>query len=140
MHRVKSSRSTTFVRSWGYENNRELTPQQEQMLSDLLDRYEEVQSHNLVTETEVCQAVLGAEKPFSQLCVNEANRVASHLLVRIALHTYFKDQLPEDPPGFAEETQFLHNNRALMDRVISRAGWDTAEYFMSAHPLDHVNR
>jgi hypothetical protein len=133
MHQVPSSRRTTFVRSWGYDQA-QLTSQQEQKLQELLDRYHEVQSHNLVTETEATEAILGDARPFSRLTVAEANKVASHLLVRIALYTHFQDQLPKEPMSFAEEARWLYGQRILADRVISRAGWDTAEYFLPAHP------
>jgi hypothetical protein len=134
MNLVKSVRTTTYIRSWGYAAERPLTPLQEQKLASLLDRYHEVQDHNLVTELEVDQAVLGRAVPFSQLTVAEANQVASHLLVRIALHTHFRNRLPDPAPDFAGEVAWLSEDRELADRVISRAGWDTAEYFMPAHP------
>jgi hypothetical protein len=136
MHQVPSSRRTTFVRSWGYEADRPLTPLQEQKLADLLERYHDVQTHNAVTELEVTEAVLGDARPFSRLTVAEANKVAAHLLVRIALHTHFADRLPAEPLDFAGEATWLHEHRLLADRVISRAGWDTAEYFLPAHPTN----
>jgi hypothetical protein len=136
MHEVPSSRRTTYVRSWGYDDDRPLTPQQEDKLADLLDRYHAVQTRNVVTELDVTDAVLGRAKPFSRLTVAEANKVAAHLLVRIALHTHFAEELPEEPLSFAEEGTWLMGRRLLADRVISRAGWDTAEYFLPAHPLN----
>lgn len=132
---VKSVRSTTYLRSWGYDQ-KSLTAHQEQQLQDLLDRYHEVQKANVVTEQDVTASVLGDAKPFSLLSVTEANRVASHLLIRIALNTYFADRLPAPHPDFEGEVAWLHNDRQLLDRVISRAGWDTAEYFMPSHPSD----
>jgi PHD/YefM family antitoxin component YafN of YafNO toxin-antitoxin module len=135
INRVNSVRSSAYIRSWGYEDQ-PLTAQQEQKLEDLLDRYHAVQQANVVTEEEVTAAVLGTAKAFSELTVAEANRVAAHLLVRIALHTHFADRLPKPPPPFGEEVAWLSRDRRLMERVISRAGWDTAEYFMPAHPLD----
>ena len=134
MHEVKSSRRTTFVRSWGYDQERRLTSQQEQHLDDLLDRYHDVQEGNVVTELDVTGAIVGSAVPFSALTVEQANKVASHLLVRVALHTHFAKDVPDPAPSFGEETSFLHGNRNLCDRVISRAGWDTAEYFLPAHP------
>jgi hypothetical protein len=136
MHEVKSSRRTAFVRSWGYDQDRRLTPQQEQSLEELLERYHAVQEANVVTELDVTAAVVGQAVPFSALSVDQANKVAAHLLVRIALHSHFAAALPDPAPSFAEETTFLHANRELCDRVISRAGWDTAEYFLPAHPSD----
>jgi hypothetical protein len=135
MHEVPSSRRTAYIRSWGYEADRPLTPLQEQKLQELLDRYHAVQSHNVVTELEATEAILGQPVPFSRLTVAQANKVAAHLQVRIALHTHFQDRLPETPLSFAEEATWLYEHRLLADRVISRAGWDTAEYFLPAHPV-----
>ncbi len=141
MNLVKSVRTTAYLRSWGYADARPITAQQEQKLQELLDRYHEVQDANQVTELMVDDAVLGKSVPFGELSVNEANQVSSHLLVRIALHTHFRDRLPDPPPDFAREVSWLAADRLLMDRVISRAGWDVAEYFMPAHPTidDPVN-
>ena len=141
MNLVKSVRTTAYLRSWGYAVARPITAQQEQKLQALLDRYHEVQVANRVTELMVDDAVLGKSVPFGELSVSEANQVSSHLLVRLALHTHFRDSLPEPPPDFAGEVSWLADDRLLMDRVISRAGWDVAEYFLPAHPTadDPVN-
>ena len=128
----------SFLRSWGYAKNRPLTSYQEQRLNELLDHYHDVQHTNFVDELDVTEAVIQRAIPFSELTVEEASKIAAHLNVRIALHTYFHDQLPSPPPGFAEETQWLDADRTLQNRVIARAGWDTGEYFLSPHPLDHV--
>jgi hypothetical protein len=64
--------------------------------------------------------------------------VAAHLNVRIALHTHFRALLPDPPPDFAHEVEWLNRDRRLLDRVIARAGWDTAEYFLPPHPLDQA--
>ncbi len=137
MNRVKSVRTTAYIRSWGYDAHRPITTQQEQKLQTLLDRYHEVQDHNVVTELMVDAAVLGKSIPFSELTVAEANQVSSRLVVRIALHTHFQDRLPNPPPDFADEVSWLASDRVLTERVISRAGWDTAEYFMPVYP--HVD-
>ncbi|MBX5466453.1 MAG: hypothetical protein K6U14_03015 [Firmicutes bacterium] len=123
-------------RSWGYGHQRRLTPTQEKLLNERLDRYHQVQQHNFVDELEVTEAILGRPVPFSELTVEEANRVAAHLNVRIALHTYFRSALPNPPGDFRHELDPILQNRRLLDRVIARAGWDTAEYFLSPHPLD----
>ncbi|HBQ94014.1 MAG: hypothetical protein M1294_07920 [Firmicutes bacterium] len=128
----------SFLRSWGYAKDRPLTSYQEQRLNDLLDQYHEVQHKNFVDELDVTEAVIGRAVPFSELTVEEANKIAAHLNVRIALHTHFRDTLPSPPPSFAEETKWLNADRTLLDRVIARAGWDTGEYFLSPHPLDKV--
>jgi hypothetical protein len=125
-----------FLRSWGYAPDRPLTPNQEHRLNELVDRYHEVQTVNFVDELDVTEAVLGVARPFSELTVDEANRVAAHLNVRISLHTYFREYLPQPAPDFAHELDFLYQDRQLLNRVIARAGWDTAEYFLSPHPLD----
>lgn len=125
-----------FLRSWGYAADRPLTPNQEHRLNELVDRYHAVQSVNFVDELDITEAVLGTAKPFSELTVSEANRVAAHLNVRIALHTHFRDNMPSPPPDFAHETVWLEQDRALQNRVLARAGWDVAEYFLSPHPLD----
>ena len=134
MNLVKSVRTTAYLRSWGYADARPITAQQEQKLQALLDRYHEVQDVNQVTELMVDGAVLGKPVPFGELSVNEANQVSSHLLMRLALYTHFRDRLPNPAPDFAGEVAWLAADRRLMDRVISRAGWDVAEYFMPAHP------
>jgi hypothetical protein len=125
-----------FLRSWGYAPDRPLTSYQEQHLNALVDRYHRVQHENFVDELDITSAVIGKKIPFSELTVPEANKVAAHLNVRNALHTYFAAELPSPAPSFAEETQWLHANRVLLDRVIARAGWDTGEYFLSPHPLN----
>ncbi|MCY0877342.1 MAG: hypothetical protein OWU84_00085 [Firmicutes bacterium] len=125
-----------FLRSWGYAPNRPITPNQEHRLNELVDQYHAVQSQNFVDELDITEAVLGTAKPFSELTVDEANRVAAHLNVRISLHTHFRDALPDPAPDFAHEIEWLYGDRRLLDRVIARAGWDTAEYFLSPHPLD----
>lgn len=141
MNLVKSVRTTAYLRSWGYADARPITAQQEQKLQALLDRYHEVQDANQVSELMVDDAVLGKSVPFGELSVNEANQVSSHLLVRLALYTHFRDRLPEPAPDFAGEVSWLAADRLLSDRVMSRAGWDVAEYFMPAHPTadDPVN-
>lgn len=126
----------SFLRSWGYANDRPITSYQEQRLNELVDRYHAVQKVNFVDELDVTQAVLGREVPFSELNVAEANRVAAHLNVRVALYTYFQSNLPSTPLAFDRETDWLTADRPLLNRVIARAGWDTGEYFMSPHPLD----
>jgi len=125
-----------FLRSWGYAPNRPITPNQEQRLNELVDRYHAVQTQNFVDELNVTEAVLGQARPFSELTVDEANRVAAHLNVRISLHTHFRDHLPNPAPDFAHELDFLYRDRELLKRVIARAGWDTAEYFLSPHPVE----
>lgn len=125
-----------FLRSWGYAPDRPITPNQEHRLNELIDQYHAVQNHNFVDELDITAAVLGQEKPLSELTVDEANKVAAHLNVRISLHTHFKEELPDPAPDFAHEVQWLNDNRQLLDRVIARAGWDTGEYFLSPHPLD----
>lgn len=125
-----------LFRSWGYAAKRPLTPTQEKLLNQRLDRYHAVQHHNFVDELEVTEAVLGRPVPFSELTVEEANRVAAHLNVRIALYTYFRAEIPNPPADFRHELDPVLANRRLLDRVIARAGWDTAEYFLSPHPLD----
>ncbi|MDA8193443.1 MAG: hypothetical protein M0Z53_05545 [Thermaerobacter sp.] len=127
-----------FLRSWGYADNRPLTPHQEHRLNDLVDRYHRAQSQNFVDELDITEAVLGQSRAFSTLTVAEANRVAAHLNVRIALHTFFRADLPTPAPAFAGETEWLDQNRALLNRVIARAGWDVAEYFLPPHPLDRA--
>ncbi len=127
-----------FLRSWGYAADRPLTSYQEQHLNDLVDRYHQVQHENFVDELDITAAVMGKKVPFSELTVSEANKIAAHLNVRNALHTYFAAELPSPPPTFADETQWLNANRVLLDRVIARAGWDTGEYFLSPHPLDKI--
>lgn len=129
-----------FLRSWGYAPGRPITPNQEHRLNELVDQYHEVQTVNFVDELDITEAVLGVSKPFSELTVDEANRVAAHLNVRISLHTHFKDRLPDPPPDFATEVKWLNTDRRLLDRVIARAGWDVGEYFMSPHPLDVARR
>ena len=130
----------SFLRSWGYAKHRAITSYQEQRLNELVDRYHQVQTKNFVDELDVTRVILGKEVPFSELTVAEANRIAAHLNVRIALHTYFKDAMPEPLPPFETETLWLENDRHLLDRVIARAGWDTGEYFLSPHPLDKVSK
>ncbi|WP_053960942.1 hypothetical protein [Sulfobacillus thermosulfidooxidans] len=125
-----------FLRSWGYAKDRPLTSYQEQRLNELLDKYHEVQHENFVDELDVTQALIGRAIPFSELTVQEANKIAAHLNVRIALHTYFSEYLPSPPPDFAQETEWLNSDRPLLNRVIARAGWDTGEYFLSPYPLD----
>ncbi len=125
-----------FLRSWGYAPNRPLTQNQEHRLNELVDRYHAVQTANFVDELDITDVILGLEKPFSELTVSEANRVGAHLNVRISLHTYFHEELPEPLPDFRHEVEWLNNNRQLLDRVIARAGWDTGEYFLPPHPLD----
>ncbi|PSR20754.1 MAG: hypothetical protein C7B45_13490 [Sulfobacillus acidophilus] len=127
-----------FLRSWGYLPDRPITPNQEHRLNELVDQYHAVQNHNFVDELEITEAILGQDKPFSELTVDQANHVAAHLNVRIALHTHFRDLLPDPPPDFAHEVEWLNRDRRLLDRVIARAGWDTAEYFLPPHPLDRV--
>lgn len=126
----------SFNRSWGYAQKRTLTPLQEQRLNERLDRYHEVQQRNFVDELDVTEAILGNPIPFSELTVEQANRVAAHLAVRIALYTFFADTLPPTQPDFAHELDHLNRDRTLMHRVIARAGWDTGEYFLPPHPLD----
>ncbi len=126
----------SFLRSWGYAQDRPITSYQEQRLNELVDRYHAVQTVNFVDELDVTKAILGREVPFSQLNVGEANRVAAHLNVRIALYTYFESSLPPKKLAFDHETDWLTADRPLLNRVIARAGWDTGEYFMSPHPLD----
>jgi hypothetical protein len=130
----------SFLRSWGYAKQRTITSYQEQRLNELVDRYHQVQTKNFVDELDVTRVILGKEVPFSELTVAEANRVAAHLNVRIALHTYFKDVLPQPQPPFETETLWLEKDRPLLNRVIARAGWDTGEYFLSPHPLDKVSK
>ncbi len=125
-----------FLRSWGYAPNRPITPNQEHRLNELVDQYHVVQSQNFVDELDITEAILGEGLPFSELTVQQANRVAANLNVRIALHTHFQDRLPTPVPDFAHEVEWLNEDRGLLDRVIARAGWDTGEYFLSAHPLD----
>lgn len=125
-----------FLRSWGYAKDRPLTSYQEQHLNGLVDRYHEVQHQNFIDELDITEAIIGRKIPFSELNVAEANKVAAHLNVRIALHTYFAQELPSPAPSFAEETQWLNQDRPFLNRVIARAGWDTGEYFLSPHPLD----
>lgn len=125
-----------FLRSWGYALDRPITPNQEHRLNELVDQYHEVQAKNFVDELDITEAVLGQEKPFSELTVEEANRVAAHINVRISLYTHFADALPNPAPNFAHEVEWLNQDRRLLDRVIARAGWDVGEYFLSAHPLD----
>ena len=125
-----------FRRSWGYAVGRTLTSNQEQGLNRLLEQYHRVQSHNFVDELDVTQAVLSKAVPFSELTVEEANRVNAHLVVRVMLHTYFAEALPEEAKDFDHEVDLLHSDRRLADRVVARAGWDTAEYFFSPHPLE----
>lgn len=126
-----------FLRSWGYAPNRPITPNQEHRLNELVDQYHAVQQHNFVDELDITEAVLGDSRPFSELTVDQANKVAAHLNVRIALHTYFKEALPDPAPDFAHEVAWLNQDRRLLDRVIARAGWDAGEYFLSPHPLDN---
>ncbi|NMP21779.1 hypothetical protein [Sulfobacillus harzensis] len=126
-----------FLRSWGYAPNRPITPNQEHRLNELVDQYHAVQTDNFVDELDITEAVLGESRPFSELTVEQANKVAAHLNVRIALHTHFKDHLPDPAPDFAHEVEWLNQDRRLLDRVIARAGWDTGEYFLSPHPLDN---
>lgn len=123
-----------FHRSWGYAPGRPITPHQEHRLNELVEDYHRVQAHNFVDELDVTEAVLGKAVPFGELTVEEANRVASQLSVRIMLYTHFQPDLPEEPKDFAHELDPLYRNRRLMDRVIARAGWDTADYFLSPHP------
>lgn len=125
-----------FLRSWGYALDRPITPNQEHRMNELVDQYHTVQSRNFVDELDITEAVLGTEKPFSELTVEEANKVAAHLNVRISLHTHFRESLPNPAPDFAHEVEWLNSDRSLLDRVIARAGWDTGEYLMSSHPLD----
>ena len=125
-----------FLRSWGYASDRPITPNQEHRLNELVDQYHAVQSTNFVDELDITKAILSKDCPFSVLTVEEANRVAAHLNVRIALHTYFREALPDPTPDFPHETEWLNANRQLLDRVIARAGWDVGEYFLSPHPLD----
>jgi hypothetical protein len=127
-----------FLRSWGYAPDRPITPNQEHRLNELVDQYHAVQSENFVDELDITLAVLGTEKPFSELTVDEANRVAAHINVRISLHTHFHQALPDPVPDFAHEVEWLNQNRQLLDRVIARAGWDTGEYFLPSHPLDQT--
>ncbi len=136
MNQVKSVRTTAFVRAWGYDGSQPATSQAEQRLGELLDRYHDVQEHNVVTELDVTRAALGQEKPFNELRPQEAQQVAAHLLVRIALYTHFPDLVPDPAPDFAGEVAWLHRDRRLLNRVIARAGWDTAEYFLPAHPKE----
>ena len=126
----------SFLRSWGYANERPITSYQEQRLNELVDRYHAVQKINFVDELDVTRCILGKELPFSELNVAEANRVAAELNVRVALYTHFKTHLPKKPLPFDQETDWLSADRPLLNRVIARAGWDTGEYFMSPHPLD----
>lgn len=126
-----------FLRSWGYAPDRPITQNQEHRMNELVDQYHAVQSKNFVDELDITAAVLGQEKPFSELSVDQANKVAAHLNVRISLHTHFREFLPDPAPDFAHEVEWLDQDRHLLDRVIARAGWDTGEYFMSSHPLDH---
>ncbi len=125
-----------FLRSWGYAPNRPIMPNQEHRLNELVDQYHAVQTHNFVDELDITEAILGEMKPFSEITVEQANRVAAHLNVRIALHTHFKDYLPDPAPDFAHEVEWLNKDRGLLDRVIARAGWDVGEYFLPPHPLD----
>ncbi len=125
-----------FLRSWGYAPDRPITQNQEHRLNELVDQYHAVQTHNFVDELDITEAILGQGKPFSEMSVDEANRVAAHINVRIALHTHFQDSLPSPAPDFSHETEWLNQDRRLLDRVIARAGWDTGEYFLSPHPLD----
>lgn len=129
-----------FQRSWGYAPNRPITPNQEQKLNELVDRYHGVQSHNFVDELDITESILGQAIPFSELSVDQANRVAAHLNVRIALYTHFQENLPDPLPSFPEETTWLNEDRQLLNRIIARAGWDTAEYFLSPHPLEKVHK
>ncbi len=130
----------SFLRSWGYAKQRAITSYQEQRLNELVDRYHQVQTKNFVDELDVTRVILGKEVPFSELTVAEANRIAAHLNVRIALHTYFKTVMPEPLPPFETETLWLETDRQLLNRVIARAGWDTGEYFLSPHPLDKAKK
>ncbi len=130
----------SFLRSWGYAKQRSVTSYQEQRLNELVERYHQVQHKNFVDELDVTLAILGKELPFSELTVDEANRVAAHLNVRIALYTYFQSYLRDPAPEFAAETHWLEKDRQLLNRVIARAGWDTGEYFLPAHPLDQVRK
>jgi len=125
-----------FLRSWGYAPDRPITPNQEHRLNELVDQYHAVQSHNFVDELDITEAILGKSLPLSELTADQANRVAAHINVRIALHTHFQQYLPHPEPDFAHETDWLNDDRGLLDRVIARAGWDTGEYFLSPHPLD----
>jgi|SRR5579875_270598 len=136
MNQVKSVRTTAFVRAWGYDESEPTTSQAEERLWALLDRYHEVQDHNTVTELDVTRAALGEEKPFNELTPSQAHRVAAHLLVRIALYTHFPELVPDPAPDFDGEIRWLNRDRRLLNRVIARAGWDTAEYFLPAHPRD----
>ena len=126
-----------FLRSWGYAPDRPITQNQEHRLNELVDQYHAVQTQNFVDELDITEAILEKGKPFSEMTVEEANRVAAHINVRIALHTYFRDTLPNPAPDFAHEVEWLNQDRHLLDRVIARAGWDTGEYFLSPHPLDN---
>lgn len=126
----------SFNRSWGYAERRTLTPLQEHRLSERLDRYHEVQHHNFVDELDVTTAILGKSVPFSELTVDQANRVAAQLNVRIALYTYFSQYVPANPADFEHEVDALAADRQLLHRVIARAGWDTGEYFLPPHPTN----
>ncbi len=123
-----------YRRSWGYAPGRSLTYHQEQTLNHRLEKYHNVQHVNFVDELEVTQAILSRAVPFSELTVEEANRINAHLDVRIVLHTYFADLMPDPPADFAHEIDVLWTNRRVTNRVVARAGWDTAEYFFSPHP------
>lgn len=125
-----------FLRSWGYAPNRPITPNQEHRLNELVDQYHAVQSQNFVDELDITEVVLGDGRPFSELTVSEANKVAAHLNVRISLHTHFQDRLPSPAPAFGDEIEWLNQDRLLLDRVIARAGWDAGEYFLSPHPVE----
>lgn len=127
-----------FLRSWGYAPDRPITQNQEHRLNELVDQYHAVQTQNFVDELDITESILGKSKPFSEMSVDEANRVAAHINVRIALHTHFQDSLPNPAPDFSHEIEWLNQDRRLLERVIARAGWDTGEYFLSPHPLDQA--
>ena len=105
----------SFLRSWGYAKQRAITSYQEQRLNELVDRYHQVQTKNFVDELDVTRVILGKEVPFSELTVAEANRIAAHLNVRIALHTYFKTVMPEPLPPFETHLQHFPDCRLIVD-------------------------
>lgn len=127
-----------YLRSWGYETDRSITAHQENRLNELVDLYHSVQSHNYVDELDITESTVNKSNPFSELTVEEANRVAAHLNVRIALYTHFTAELPKEPMSFPQEVAWLTETpqRLLLERVVARAGWDTGEFFFPAHPLD----
>ncbi|MCY0881561.1 MAG: hypothetical protein OWS74_06155 [Firmicutes bacterium] len=121
-----------FLRSWGYAIDQPITSYAEQRLNDLLETYHRVQTKNVVDELDVTAAILGKSLSFSELTIPQAQRIGAHLSVRIALYTHFAQCLPPEPLSFNEEISWLTSNRSLLERVLARAGWDTAEYFLPA--------